>query len=106
MKKIVAERKDIAFYIKLYPLPMHKDAREESIAIMCGENPLALLDDAFEKKELPKPKLECNQSLIDENIKLGQKLGISGTPAMILSNGTLIPGYRDAAAILKLIDSK
>jgi thiol:disulfide interchange protein DsbC len=106
MKKIIEERKDIAFYIKLYPLPMHKDAREKSIAIMCGEHPLALLDDAFQKKELPKPKLECNQSVIDENIKLGQKLGISGTPGIILPNGTLIPGYRDAATILKLIDSQ
>jgi len=35
MKKVVSERKDIAFYIILYPLPMHKEAYGKSKAIIC-----------------------------------------------------------------------
>ena len=26
MKKVIEKRKDIAFYMKLFPLPMHKDS--------------------------------------------------------------------------------
>jgi len=103
MKKVVKERKDIAFYIILYPLPMHKDSYEKSKAIFC-EKSLALLDDAFDKKPLPKAK--CETKVIDENIKLAEKLGINGTPALIFPDGTLNPGPRDAASIIKWFDNK
>ncbi len=100
MKKVVAERKDIAFYIKLFPLPMHKGADDKAKAIVC-EKSLALLEDAFDKKELPKAK--CETTAIDENIKLAQKLGINGTPALILPDGRVISGYKEAKAIEELI---
>ena len=100
MKKVIAERKDIVFYIKMYPLPMHKDAYDKAKAIVC-EKSLALLDDAFEKKALPKPK--CETTVIDENIKLAQKLGISGTPALIFPDGKLVPGAVDAKTIIEKI---
>ena len=100
MKKVVEERKDIAFFIKMYPLPIHPEAYEKSKAIFC-EKSLRLLEDAFENKPLPKPT--CETSVIDENIKLGNKLNISGAPALILPDGRVIPGYRDAKSLLTLI---
>jgi thiol:disulfide interchange protein DsbC len=103
MKKVIEKRKDISFYIILFPLPMHKDSYRKSKAIMC-EKSLSLLDDAFEKKQIPDPK--CDTTAIDDNIKLGQKLGVSGTPAMIFPNGVLESGARDADAIISLIDKK
>ncbi|MBS1114562.1 MAG: protein disulfide bond isomerase, DsbC/DsbG-like, one heme-binding site [Nitrospirae bacterium] len=103
MKKVIKERKDIAFYIKLYPLPMHKDAYAKAKAIVC-EKSLSLLEDAFERKPLPAPK--CESTAIDDNIKLAQKLGISGTPAIIMPDGRLIPGYLEADALIKQIDKK
>ena len=103
MKKVIKERKDIAFFIKLYPLPMHKDAYAKAKAIVC-EKSLALLEDAFENKPLPKPK--CETTAVDDNVKLAQKLGISGTPAIIMPDGRLIPGYMDADALIKSIEKK
>jgi thiol:disulfide interchange protein DsbC len=100
MKTVIKERKDIAFYIKLYPLPMHKEAYEKSKAIVC-EKSLALLEDAFNKKELPKAK--CETTVIDDNIKLAKKLGIDGTPALVLPDGRVVPGYKDAKALIELI---
>ncbi|MCL5423042.1 MAG: DsbC family protein [Nitrospirae bacterium] len=100
MKQVIAERKDIAFYIKMFPLPMHKGAYDKAKAIVC-EKSLALLEDAFAGKELPKPK--CETKVIDENINLAQKLGISGTPALILPDGKVIPGYKDAKGIMEMI---
>lgn len=106
MKKVISERKDIAFYIILYPLPMHKEAYDKSKAMMCEKNEkgLKLLEDAFAKKEIPKAK--CDTKVIDENIKLAGKYGISGTPAMIFPDGILLSGKRDAATIIKMIDKK
>ncbi len=104
MKKIVEKRKDIAFYIKLYPLTrIHPAAYEKSKTILC-EKSLKLLEDAYEGRQLPKPKCEAKE--IDENIKLASELGISGTPAIILSDGMVIMGYLTAEKLIELIDSK
>ena len=101
MKKIIEERKDIVFYIKLYPLRMiHPEAYEKSKAIVC-ENSLALLEEAFDKKPLPKPK--CETPIIDENIKLAEKLGISSLPVLVLPDGRVIHGYRDSKTLTNLI---
>jgi thiol:disulfide interchange protein DsbC len=100
MKKVIEKRKDIAFFIKMYPLPMHKGAYEEAKAIVC-EKSLALLEDAFAKKPLPAPK--CETKALDDNIKLAEKLGIRGTPAIILPDGIVVPGYKDADSLIALI---
>ena len=103
MKKVITERKDIAFYIILYPLPMHKEAYDKAKTILC-EKSLDLLDAAFEGKPLPKPS--CDTKAVDENLKLAEKLGITGTPAVIFPDGTLIPGAMEADAIIRQIDRK
>lgn len=101
MKKVLEARKDIAFYIKLYPLPMHKDAYGKAKTIVC-EKSLALLEDAFAKKPLSPAK--CETSAIDDNMKLAEKLGIRGTPAIIMPNGVIIPGYKDAPSLIQAVD--
>jgi thiol:disulfide interchange protein DsbC len=101
MKKVIKKRKDIVFFIKMYPLPMHKGSYEEAKAIVCAKS-LALLDDAFAKK--PVPAAKCETKAVDDNIKLAEKLGIRGTPAVILPDGTLIPGFKEADALIADID--
>lgn len=103
IKKIVAKRTDLAFYVKMYPLAMHPGAYEKSKSIVCQKS-VKLLDDAFAGKKLP--KAECVTDEIDNNIKLAEELGISGTPAMILPDGRLLPGYVPGDTLLEIIDSK
>ncbi len=103
IKKLNSERKDVAFFIKMYPLPIHKEAAEKAKAIAC-EKSLSLLDAAFEKKPIAKAK--CKTSAVDDNLALGKKLGISGTPTMVMPDGRVISGFRDANALKALIDKK
>ena len=100
MKKIIDERKDIVFYLKMFPLKNHPEAYEKSKSIVC-EKSLALLEDAFEKKPIPKPK--CGTSVVDENIRLAEKLGISSVPSVVLPDGRIISGYKDAKTLIHLI---
>lgn len=95
MKKVLEKTKDIVFFIKLYPRPV---GYEKSKAIVC-EKSLKLLEDVFDGKPIAKPK--CDSKEIDNNIKLAKELGISGTPTLIFPDGTLIPSYIDAEAIIK-----
>jgi len=103
MKQVIKERKDIVFFIKMFPLKMHPKAYDKAKAIIC-EKSLALLEDAFENKQLPAPK--CKTSIVDENLKLAEKLGISGAPTLIMPDGRVITGYKDANALKELIDKR
>ena len=103
LKKVIAERKDIVFFIKMFPLPIHKEAAEKAKAIVC-EKSLPLLEAAFEKKPVAKPK--CKTSAVDDNIALGKKVGITGTPTLVMPDGRVVSGFRDANAIKALIDKK
>ena len=100
MKKIVEERKDIAFFIKMNPLKNHPGAYEKAKAIVC-EKSLALLEDAHSGKPLPKPN--CETTAVDESMKLAEKLGLSSVPTLILPDGRIMPGYKDAKTLINLI---
>ncbi len=103
LKKVIEKRKDIVFFIKMFPLPMHKGSYEKAKAIVC-EKSLALLDAAFENKDIPPAK--CDTSAVDDNLKLGSKLGINGTPAIIFPDGRIQSGVMDADAIIKAVEKK
>lgn len=55
--------------------------------------------------EIKGDKAACS-SVIDHHHKLGIQMGINGTPAMVLENGQVIPGYRPADDIARIIDSQ
>ncbi len=59
------------------------------------------LEMAFSGQSLPEPS--CETDAIEENLKLAQKLGIRGTPTLVLPNGKISPGYRSLDELLKLI---
>ncbi|MEC4684203.1 MAG: DsbC family protein [Nitrospirota bacterium] len=103
LKEIIEKRKDIAFFIKLFPLKMHKDAYRKAVAIQCSKS-LQLLEDAFAKKEIPDP--ECKTDIIDKNIQLAEKLGITGTPTIVLENGKVLSGAIKAKQLIELIEKK
>jgi len=103
MKSVVAARKDIAFYVKLYPLTMHPGAYEKAKAIVCARS-LDLLDDAFAKKPLPQAR--CATKVIDETIALAEKMGITGTPALVTQDGRVLLGFHDAQSLMTIIDKK
>jgi thiol:disulfide interchange protein DsbC len=104
MKKVLEKRNDIVFFIKLFPLSsIHPNAYWKSKSILCKQS-LQMLEDNFAQK--PIEKVECPTKVLEANIKLASELGINGTPAMVLSNGRVLPGYREADALIELITSK
>ncbi|GBE02213.1 thiol:disulfide interchange protein DsbC precursor [bacterium BMS3Bbin06] len=103
MKQVLEKRDDIVFFIKLFPLKMHKDARRKAMAIQC-EKSIKLLEAAFEKKKIPDPT--CKTDAIDKNIELATKLGITGTPAIILQDGRVLSGAITAKQIIEYVDGK
>jgi len=103
MKQVIEKRKDIAFYLILYPLPMHKDAYKKSQAVLC-EKSSALLDDAFSGKAMPEPA--CGKEQVEKNLALGKNLEINGTPTLIREDGTMVSAFLPADKLIEWIDGK
>jgi len=41
----------------------------------------------------------CSDNPVDEHFALGEKVGVSGTPSVVLMDGSMIPGYQPADAL-------
>jgi len=105
LKKLAKIAPDVAIHIMLFPLPMHPAAYDKSRTVL-ETRKLDLLDKAFEGKEIPKPTKESSKKAIDEIIKFANANGISGTPTMIMPDGTIQVGMRDAETLKKMLEGK
>jgi thiol:disulfide interchange protein DsbC len=104
MKKVVEQRPEIAFLVKMFPLAMHPTAQPKAQTIVCsklkGDNKkaLELLEDSLAKKTLPAP--DCDTDIVDKNIALAKKLYITSTPTLIMPDGRVLPGFKKAEQII------
>ncbi|MBO3274880.1 bifunctional protein-disulfide isomerase/oxidoreductase DsbC [Pseudomonas schmalbachii] len=69
-------------------------------AIWCSKDRQAALNDMFSEKEVKAAK--CDNP-VDKQFELGQMVGVQGTPAIILADGQMLPGYQSAGQIAKLV---
>jgi thiol:disulfide interchange protein DsbC len=102
LKEVVSRRPDIAFLIKLFPLKMHPNAYGISKSIVCTGS-MELLELSFAGKPVPPPV--CETSAVDRTIALAEEMGIRSTPTLVLPNGVVMPGYKKADDLIKLLDS-
>ena len=103
MKQVLQERKDIVFYILLYPLSFHKDAYWKSQSILCNRS-LKMLEEAYAQKEIL--RLECDSKEIDANIRIAEALGITGTPTLVLPDGRTHAGTLPANQLMDFIQGR
>lgn len=105
LRKLAKIAPDVAIHIMLYPLAMHPAAYDKSRSVLESMN-LDLLDKAFEGKEIPKPTKESSRKSIDEIIAFANANGISGTPTMVMPDGRVEVGMRDAESMKKMLENK
>ena len=73
------------------------------VSVWCAKDQQQALTDAKARKEIE--PAECDNP-VEEQYELGQRIGINGTPAMVLSNGELVPGYVPAPRLISFLDKK
>jgi thiol:disulfide interchange protein DsbC len=100
MKTVVEKAPDVAFYVKLYSRNNDPAAMDKAKAIICAKS-LALLENAYAGKRLP--PADCRTDAPGETLKLAGQLNIQGTPALVLPDGRVMTGYRNANALMDLL---
>lgn len=102
LKKLSALEPQLAIYIKLYPLKMHPKAYDKARVIL-GAKSLALLEHSFAGGALPAPGPKDPRKPVDDTIRFAESIGISSTPTLVLPDGRVLPGFKDAASIKALL---
>ncbi len=73
------------------------------VSVWCAEDRQKAITDAKAKREIK--SATCNNP-VDKEYELGKRVGVSGTPAMLLSNGELVPGYVPAKQLIAFLERK
>lgn len=79
------------------------ESYRKAVSVWCAEDRAAAITDAKLGNEVP--VREC-ENPVTEHYQLGQEVGVSGTPTMVLDTGVVIPGYLPAKELLARLGMK
>ncbi|MFK5894443.1 MAG: DsbC family protein [Pseudomonadota bacterium] len=74
---------------------------DKIVSVWCSEDRNQAMSDAKNGKTLDKKTCE---NPVAQQLNLGQEIGVRGTPALFLSDGTMLPGYVKAAKLKAILD--
>lgn len=75
---------------------------QKAVNVWCSDDPAKAMGDAKEGKNMAKK--DCNNP-VAQQFQLGQALGVEGTPAMFLEDGTSLPGYMPAKRLSAAVNA-
>lgn len=97
---------NITIYTFLFPIEgLHPDAPRKAKSIWCSNDRLAAWHDYMLNNKLPTANTDCPNP-VDQNVLLGQKLGITGTPTLIAEDGRTLRGAASADQIENWLNQK
>ena len=73
---------------------------DEMESIWCSKDPKKAMDDAKTGKDVPLATCDAD---VNAQYQLGVSFGISGTPSLILEDGTMLPGYMPPAQLYQAV---
>ena len=71
-----------------------------------GAKDMAKAMDQAKSGQFDPTGLPLRQDVVRKHYQLGVAMGVNGTPAMVLEDGTLLPGYQPAGMLRKMLDSR
>ncbi|MDC3381740.1 thioredoxin fold domain-containing protein [Gammaproteobacteria bacterium] len=81
---------------------LESDSYNKIVSAWCSSDPKGMLTALKEGRD-PALKL-CQDHPVEDHYLLGQRIGITGTPAIISSSGDLLPGYLPPMELLKKLN--
>ena len=77
------------------------ESSRKAVAVFCAKDQRKALTDA--KNGVDPGNATCVNP-VEADYNMGQRMGINGTPALLLEDGTLMPGYMPAPQLLAELD--
>ncbi|WP_016955905.1 bifunctional protein-disulfide isomerase/oxidoreductase DsbC [Catenovulum agarivorans] len=99
----IAEYNDLGITIRYLAFPrggVASQSYRDMVSVWCAQDPAQAMTDAKVKGQIVAKS--CANPVVD-HYNFGAQIGVSGTPAIILQDGTLVPGYRPPEDMLQLL---
>lgn len=94
---------NVTIYLFLYPI-LGADSTEKSKALWCAKDrALAWQDWMLRDQNAPSAAAMCDTSALARNVELGHKHKITGTPTLLFTNGTRVPGAVDSKKVEQML---
>ncbi len=101
-EKDLQNLQDVTIYHLLYPI-LGEDSKAKSRNIWCAKDRVKTWNDWMLRGVTP-PATQCDTAAIDANVEFGKKHRISGTPTLILTDGSRIAGAVPATQVDKMLN--
>lgn len=82
---------------------VNSSAYNKAVSSWCADDQKAALTRA--KSGKPIENKTCDNP-VQKHMALGESLGVTGTPTMVLEDGSIVPGYVPASKLKKMLDAK
>lgn len=79
---------------------LNTETSAKMIATWCADDRQAMFTAA--KRGTDVPAADCD-SPVEEQYQLGREVGVTGTPALVFDDGTIVPGYVPAATLAQYL---
>ncbi|WP_338516402.1 bifunctional protein-disulfide isomerase/oxidoreductase DsbC [Alteromonas gracilis] len=100
----IGELNDSGITVRYLAFPrsgLNSENYEDMVSVWCAANPQQALTDAKAGDNVA--SASCKNK-VAEQYMLGQKLGVNGTPNIILPDGSLVPGYQPAELLVQALE--
>jgi len=76
---------------------------QDSSKILCAKDRVKAIDEAMKNQQASSKA--CADDLVREHMRLAEMMGMTGTPFIITDSGVVIPGYRPAADLVRILEA-
>lgn len=101
----VGELNDLGVKVRYVAYPragIPSPSYDKTVSVWCADDPKKAIGDAKFGKPVPEKRCE---NPVKDHYALGQSVGVSGTPAIMLEDGELLPGYVPAKRLVRIIEA-
>jgi thiol:disulfide interchange protein DsbC len=99
----VPQLNDMGITVNYYGFPRsgpNTPSFAKYVSVWCSDDQQAAMDAAKQGRSIDSKT--CENPVADQ-YQLGQQVGVTGTPAIILDNGQVVPGYRPAKQLAEVL---
>jgi thiol:disulfide interchange protein DsbC len=97
--------RDLGIEIRYLAYPragVNSGSGEKLVTAWCSEDPQGTMDQL--KHLRPVTSKACDDHPVAEHFRLGAEIGVTGTPALLLSDGSLVAGYVPPAELARMLE--
>jgi thiol:disulfide interchange protein DsbC len=99
----IPELNDMGITVHYYGFPRsgpNTPSFAKYVSVWCSDDQQSAMDDAKQGRNVDRQNCE---NPVAEQYQLGQQVGVTGTPAIVMESGRIIPGYRPAKQIAEVL---